>query len=109
MKIIFCICLLSVTVCRSYGKSEQLSAVVQGKVTFPATVKKMGSWCTKAFSGTVVEKDPGLPSSIPHLTIAPPALPTILERKCEDPALEGPQGPPKRVSKFKASRVKVTM
>ncbi|XP_035274750.1 unconventional prefoldin RPB5 interactor 1 [Anguilla anguilla] len=63
----------------------------------------------EAFSGTVVEKDPGLPSSIPHLTISPPALPTIPERKCEDLAPEGPQGPPKRVSKFKASRAKVIM
>ncbi|KAJ8247356.1 hypothetical protein GJAV_G00245460 [Gymnothorax javanicus] len=63
----------------------------------------------EACSGTVVEKDPGMPLSIPHLTIAPPALPTIPERKCEDPALEMPSCPPKRVSKFKASRAKATM
>ncbi|KAJ8272096.1 hypothetical protein COCON_G00109550 [Conger conger] len=63
----------------------------------------------EAFSGTVVEKDPGMPTSIPHLTICAPALPTIPERKCEDPAPDGPQGPPKRVSKFKASRAKATM
>ncbi|XP_063053290.1 unconventional prefoldin RPB5 interactor 1 [Engraulis encrasicolus] len=58
----------------------------------------------EAFSGTVVEKDP-LPSSIPHLTIAPPALPTILERKSEELCTETPQEPPKRVSKFKAARL----
>ncbi|XP_076127611.1 unconventional prefoldin RPB5 interactor 1 [Alosa pseudoharengus] len=58
----------------------------------------------EAFSGTVVEKDP-IPSSIPHLTIAPPALPTILERKSEELCTETPQEPPKRVSKFKAARL----
>ncbi|KAI1889951.1 hypothetical protein AGOR_G00168200 [Albula goreensis] len=59
----------------------------------------------EAFSGTVVEKDPGLPSSIPHLTIAPPALPTIPERKSEEQTPEMPKEPSKRVSKFKASRL----
>ncbi|KAJ8417871.1 hypothetical protein AAFF_G00227140 [Aldrovandia affinis] len=59
----------------------------------------------EAFSGMVVEKDPGLPSSIPHLTISPPALPTIPERKSEELAPEAPQEPCKRVSKFKASRL----
>ncbi|CAL8262967.1 unnamed protein product [Merluccius merluccius] len=60
----------------------------------------------EAFSGTVVEKDP-MPTAIPHLTIAAPALPTILERKQEEvttdavPLME----PPKRVSKFKAARL----
>ncbi|XP_017545011.1 unconventional prefoldin RPB5 interactor 1 [Pygocentrus nattereri] len=58
----------------------------------------------EAFSGTVVEKDP-LPSSIPHLTIATPALPTIPERKQEEVGSEVPQEPPKRVSKFKAARL----
>ncbi|XP_030645968.1 unconventional prefoldin RPB5 interactor 1 [Chanos chanos] len=58
----------------------------------------------EAFSGTVVEKDP-LPSSIPHLTIAPPALPTIPERKLEEVGQEVAQEPPKRVSKFKAARL----
>ncbi|XP_072551710.1 unconventional prefoldin RPB5 interactor 1 isoform X2 [Salminus brasiliensis] len=58
----------------------------------------------EAFSGTVVEKDP-LPSSIPHLTIAPPALPTIPERKQEEVGSEVPQEPTKRVSKFKAARL----
>lgn len=58
----------------------------------------------EAFSGTVVEKDP-LPSSIPHLTIAPPALPTIPERKQEEVSAEVPQEPIKRVSKFKAARL----
>eukprot|EP00064_Thunnus_orientalis_P002297 superscaffoldBa00000162_g2304 len=59
-----------------------------------------------AFSGTVVEKDP-MPSAVPHLTIAPPALPTILERKQEEvmPDVTPPQQPPKRVSKFKAARL----
>ncbi|XP_023673365.2 unconventional prefoldin RPB5 interactor 1 isoform X3 [Paramormyrops kingsleyae] len=59
----------------------------------------------QAFSGTVVEKDPGLQPSIPHLTITPPGLPTIPERKSEELAPEGPPDPPKRVSKFKAARL----
>ncbi|XP_029290472.1 unconventional prefoldin RPB5 interactor 1 isoform X2 [Cottoperca gobio] len=60
----------------------------------------------EAFSGTVVEKDP-MPSAVPHLTIAPPALPTILERKQEEvaPDIAPPQEAPKRVSKFKAARL----
>ncbi|XP_031139002.1 unconventional prefoldin RPB5 interactor 1 [Sander lucioperca] len=60
----------------------------------------------EAFSGTVVEKDP-MPSAVPHLTIAPPALPTILERKQEEvaPDVIPPQQAPKRVSKFKAARL----
>ncbi|XP_035520930.1 unconventional prefoldin RPB5 interactor 1 [Morone saxatilis] len=60
----------------------------------------------EAFSGTVVEKDP-MPSAVPHLTIAPPALPTILERKQEEVAPDAPppQQAPKRVSKFKAARL----
>ncbi|GLD60715.1 unconventional prefoldin RPB5 interactor 1 [Lates japonicus] len=60
----------------------------------------------EAFSGTVVEKDP-MPSAVPHLTIVPPALPTILERKQEEvaPDIAPPQQAPKRVSKFKAARL----
>lgn len=60
----------------------------------------------QAFSGTVIEKDP-MPSAVPHLTIAPPALPTILERKQEEvaPDISPPQQVPKRVSKFKAARL----
>ncbi|KAG8012477.1 Unconventional prefoldin RPB5 interactor, partial [Nibea albiflora] len=60
----------------------------------------------EAFSGTVVEKDP-MPSAVPHLTIVPPALPTILERKQEEVAPDAPppEQAPKRVSKFKAARL----
>ncbi|KAI4825414.1 hypothetical protein KUCAC02_021094 [Chaenocephalus aceratus] len=60
----------------------------------------------EAFSGTVVEKDP-MPTAVPHLTLAPPALPTIMERKQEEVASEvaPPQEAPKRVSKFKAARL----
>ncbi|XP_057693888.1 unconventional prefoldin RPB5 interactor 1 [Corythoichthys intestinalis] len=60
----------------------------------------------EAFSGTVVEKDP-MPSSVPLLTIGPPALPTIIEWKQEDiaPDADVPQAPVKRVSKFKAARM----
>ncbi|KAA8590624.1 hypothetical protein FQN60_014558 [Etheostoma spectabile] len=60
----------------------------------------------EAFSGTVVEKDP-MPSAIPHLTIALPALPTIPERKQEEVASDvpPPHQAPKRVSKFKAARL----
>ncbi|XP_076841482.1 unconventional prefoldin RPB5 interactor 1 [Brachyhypopomus gauderio] len=58
----------------------------------------------EAFSGTVIEKDP-LPSSIPHLTITPPLLPTIPERKQEEVGSEAPQEAVRRVSKFKAARL----
>lgn len=60
----------------------------------------------QAFSGTVIEKDP-MPSAVPHLTIAPPALPTIPERKQEEVATDValPQQIPKKVSKFKAARL----
>ncbi|XP_019962051.1 unconventional prefoldin RPB5 interactor 1 [Paralichthys olivaceus] len=63
----------------------------------------------EAFSGTVVEKDP-MPSAVPHLTIAPPALPTILERRQEEvaPDVAPPQQAPKKVSKFKAARLQQT-
>ncbi|MEQ2199287.1 hypothetical protein XENOCAPTIV_002192, partial [Xenoophorus captivus] len=54
----------------------------------------------------VVEKDP-MPSTVPYLTIVPPALPTILERKQEEvaPDVTPPEQAPKRVSKFKAARL----
>lgn len=71
----------------------------------------------EAFSGTVIEKDP-MPTTVPHLTIAHPALPTILERKQEevgpevscstDNSVQPPPSPPpttKKVSKFKAARL----
>ncbi|XP_077372750.1 unconventional prefoldin RPB5 interactor 1 isoform X1 [Festucalex cinctus] len=60
----------------------------------------------EAFSGTVVEKD-SMPLAVPFLTIGPPALPTIMERKLEEvaPDVEAPQQPVKRVSKFKAARM----
>ncbi|MED6235120.1 hypothetical protein ATANTOWER_016556 [Ataeniobius toweri] len=60
----------------------------------------------EAFSGKVVEKDP-MPSTVPYLTIVPPALPTILERKQEEvaPDVTPPEQVPKRVSKFKAARL----
>lgn len=61
----------------------------------------------QAFSGTVVEKDP-MPTTVPHLTISPPALPTIMERRQEEVAPDAappPQQAPKRVSKFKAARM----
>ncbi|XP_033898537.1 unconventional prefoldin RPB5 interactor 1-like [Acipenser ruthenus] len=59
----------------------------------------------EAFSGTVVEKDPTLPSLIPHLTIVSPALPTIPERKAEEVVLQVQKEPCKRMSKFKAARM----
>ncbi|XP_061139077.1 unconventional prefoldin RPB5 interactor 1 [Syngnathus typhle] len=60
----------------------------------------------EAFSGTVVEKD-SMPLAVPFLTIGPPSLPTIMERKLEEvaPDMEAPQQPVKRVSKFKAARM----
>ncbi|XP_041047340.1 unconventional prefoldin RPB5 interactor 1 isoform X1 [Carcharodon carcharias] len=63
--------------------------------------------CFEAFSGTVVEKEPISPTSIPHSTIAHPVLPTIPEKKVseEESFLETSQELPKRVSKFKAARM----
>ncbi|XP_062246125.1 unconventional prefoldin RPB5 interactor 1 [Platichthys flesus] len=64
----------------------------------------------EAFSGMVVEKDP-MTSAAPHMTIAPPALPTILERRQEEVAPEvapPPQQALKKVSKFKAARLQRT-
>ncbi|XP_035013209.2 unconventional prefoldin RPB5 interactor 1 [Hippoglossus stenolepis] len=63
----------------------------------------------EAFSGMVVEKDP-MTSAVPHMTIAPPALPTILERRQEEvaPDVAPPQQAPKKVSKFKAARLQKT-
>ncbi|XP_053283966.1 unconventional prefoldin RPB5 interactor 1 isoform X2 [Pleuronectes platessa] len=64
----------------------------------------------EAFSGMVVEKDP-MTSAVPHMTIAPPALPTILERRQEEvavPEVAPPQQAPKKVSKFKAARLQRT-
>uniref|UniRef100_A0A3P9KKD2 Protein phosphatase 1 regulatory subunit 19 n=1 Tax=Oryzias latipes TaxID=8090 RepID=A0A3P9KKD2_ORYLA len=62
----------------------------------------------EAFSGTVIEKDP-MPTGVPHLTILPPALPTIPERKQEEVASDvtPPPAPEasKRLSKFKAARL----
>ncbi|XP_070809112.1 unconventional prefoldin RPB5 interactor 1 isoform X1 [Pituophis catenifer annectens] len=59
----------------------------------------------EAFSGTVVEKEPLSPSSIPHPVIAHPVLPTILERNCEEILCEASEETTKRVSKFKAARM----
>ncbi|XP_061677957.1 unconventional prefoldin RPB5 interactor 1 isoform X3 [Syngnathoides biaculeatus] len=60
----------------------------------------------EAFSGTVVEKEP-IPLAVPFLTIGPPTLPTIMERKLEEivPDVETPQHPVKPMSKFKAARM----
>uniref|UniRef100_A0A8C7XAZ1 Protein phosphatase 1 regulatory subunit 19 n=1 Tax=Oryzias sinensis TaxID=183150 RepID=A0A8C7XAZ1_9TELE len=60
----------------------------------------------EAFSGTVIEKDP-MPTGVPHLTILPPALPTIPERKQEEVASDvtPPPEASKRLSKFKAARL----
>ncbi|PKU41159.1 unconventional prefoldin rpb5 interactor 1 [Limosa lapponica baueri] len=60
---------------------------------------------TKAFSGTVIEKEPLSPSLIPHPVIAHPILPTILERKSEEVSSEASEETTKRISKFKASRM----
>nr|XP_056718468.1 unconventional prefoldin RPB5 interactor 1 [Euleptes europaea] len=59
----------------------------------------------EAFSGTVVEKDPLYPLSMPHPVIAHPVLPTIPERKTEEGLSEAPEETMKRVSKFKAARM----
>lgn len=80
----------------------------------PTTIPLHPASRFEAFSGTVIEKDP-MPTTIPHLTIAHPALPTILERKQEevgpeasssiDTIIPEPQLATKKVSKFKAARL----
>lgn len=53
----------------------------------------------------MIEKDP-MPTGVPHLTILPPALPTIPERKQEEVASDvTPPEASKRLSKFKAARL----
>ncbi|KAL8194900.1 UNVERIFIED_CONTAM: hypothetical protein K2H54_038730 [Gekko kuhli] len=59
----------------------------------------------EAFSGTVVEKDPLCPVSMPHPVIAHPVLPTIPERRTEEGLSEASEETTKRVSKFKAARM----
>ncbi|XP_063266676.1 unconventional prefoldin RPB5 interactor 1 [Prinia subflava] len=66
------------------------------------------SGTTEAFSGTVIEKEPLSPSSIPHPALAHPVLPTILERKSEELLPDAPEEPVKRISKFRASRMQQT-
>ncbi|CAK6960126.1 unconventional prefoldin RPB5 interactor 1 [Scomber scombrus] len=94
---------------RSFSHDEATHSDTSDGITeedSPTTVPLHPASRFEAFSGTVVEKDP-MPSAVPHLTIAPPALPTILERKQEEvtPDVAPPQQPPKRVSKFKAARL----
>ncbi|XP_042268354.1 unconventional prefoldin RPB5 interactor 1 [Thunnus maccoyii] len=94
---------------RSFSHDEATHSDTSDGITeedSPTTVPLHPASRFEAFSGTVVEKDP-MPSAVPHLTIAPPALPTILERKQEEvmPDVTPPQQPPKRVSKFKAARL----
>ncbi|KAM3919563.1 unconventional prefoldin RPB5 interactor 1 isoform 1-T1 [Leptodactylus fuscus] len=56
------------------------------------------------FSGMVIEKEP-FSISVPMTGIAHPGLPTIQERKSEEITTEVIEEAPKRVSKFKASRI----
>uniref|UniRef100_A0A4W4FNR0 Protein phosphatase 1 regulatory subunit 19 n=1 Tax=Electrophorus electricus TaxID=8005 RepID=A0A4W4FNR0_ELEEL len=90
-----------------YGHEEGAHSAASNGVTEDgrhAAISLYPNGRVEAFSGTVVEKDP-LPVLIPHLTITPPALPTIPERKQEEVGSETPQEVPKRVSKFKAARL----
>ncbi|XP_041853658.1 unconventional prefoldin RPB5 interactor 1 [Melanotaenia boesemani] len=94
---------------RSFSHDETTHSDTSDGITeedSPTAVPVQTSSRFEAFSGTVIEKDP-MPSAVPHLTIVPPALPTILERKQEEvaPDVPPPQQPPKRVSKFKAARL----
>ncbi|KAM9854140.1 unconventional prefoldin RPB5 interactor 1 isoform 2-T2 [Aulostomus maculatus] len=94
---------------RSFSHDEATHSDTSDGITeedSPTAVPLQPSHRFEAFSGTVVEKDP-MPLAVPHLTIAPPALPTILERKQEEvtPDAAAPQQPVKRVSKFKAARL----
>ncbi|KAH0619602.1 hypothetical protein JD844_000349 [Phrynosoma platyrhinos] len=65
----------------------------------------LSSGIYEAFSGTVVEKEPLSPASVPHPVIAHPVLPTIPERKFEEVLSEASEESTKRVSKFKAARM----
>ncbi|CAG5958315.1 unnamed protein product, partial [Menidia menidia] len=87
------------------AKSEE-PPYVTSAVFFSSHIYFLSFPLPQAFSGTVVEKDP-MPSAVPHLTIVPPALPTILERKQEEvaPDVAPHQQVPKKVSKFKAARL----
>lgn len=94
---------------RSYSHDEATHSDTSDGITeedSPTAIPLHPASRFEAFSGTVVEKDP-MPSAVPHLTIAPPALPTIPERKQEEVAPDAPppQQAPKRVSKFKAARL----
>ncbi|XP_037538684.1 unconventional prefoldin RPB5 interactor 1 [Nematolebias whitei] len=93
---------------RSFSHDETHSDTSDGitEEDSPTAVPLLMPSRYEAFSGTVIEKDP-MPSGVPHLTIVPPALPTILERKQEEvaPDVAPPQQAPKRVSKFKAARL----
>lgn len=94
---------------RSFSHDEAMHSDTSDGITeedSPTVVLLQPPSRFEAFSGTVIEKDP-MPSAVPHLTISPPALPTILERKQEEvaPDVAPPQQAPKRVSKFKAARL----
>ncbi|XP_053742610.1 unconventional prefoldin RPB5 interactor 1 [Synchiropus splendidus] len=94
---------------RSFSHDEATHSDTSDGITeedSPTAVPLLPTSRFEAFSGTVVEKEP-MPTMVPHLTISPPALPTILERKQEELASDvvPPQQPTKRVSKFKASRL----
>ncbi|KAM3609685.1 uncharacterized protein V6R79_018505 [Siganus canaliculatus] len=94
---------------RSFSHDEATHSDTSDGITeedSPTAVPLHTSSRFEAFSGTVIEKDP-MPSAVPHLTIAAPALPTIMERKQEEvtPDAPPPQQATKRVSKFKAARL----
>ncbi|KAK2841998.1 hypothetical protein Q5P01_012198 [Channa striata] len=96
-------------VCRSFSHDEAMHSDTSDGITeedSPTAVPLHPTSRFEAFSGTVIEKDP-MPTTVPHLTISPPALPTIPERKQEEvaPDVAPPEHAPKRVSKFKAARM----
>ncbi|XP_030907663.1 unconventional prefoldin RPB5 interactor 1 isoform X1 [Melopsittacus undulatus] len=84
--------------------SEGILEEEEGQQQLPEKLPP-SSGTTKAFSGTVVEKEPLSPSLIPHPVVALPVLPTILEWKSEEVLSEASEEPPKRISKFKAARM----
>ncbi|KAM8983104.1 unconventional prefoldin RPB5 interactor 1 isoform 1-T2 [Ara ararauna] len=84
--------------------SEGILEEEEGQQLLPEKLPS-SSGTTKAFSGTVVEKEPLSPSLIPHPVAALRVLPTILEWKSEEVLSEASEEPPKRISKFKAARM----
>nr|XP_060644132.1 unconventional prefoldin RPB5 interactor 1 [Anolis sagrei ordinatus] len=90
----------------SEGILEEEEEEEEGEQEHPSRIPSLTSGIYEAFSGTVVEKEPLSPLSVLHPILAHPVLPTIPERKAEEVLSEAPEEATKRVSKFKAARIR---